>query len=318
MKKTILAIMLLCLLCSCGTGGTGESQSHAAGGESALVFTDAMGYEVNLNSWERVVCLYGSFGETWMLAGGQLAGTTSDAVEERGLTLGEDVAVVGTVKQPNLEEILAVDPDFVVLSADIAAQVDLHEALVQAGIVHAYYRVDTFQEYLDMLEQFCTMTGRKDLYEENGLSVEAQIQQVLKAVEGKPSPSVLLLRAFSTGVKAKGDDNLAGVILRDLGADNLVSRYESMLEDVSIEEIIAADPDYIFVVTMGSSEEKAMDYMAEHLESNPAWAELTAVKNDRYILLSKELFHYKPNVRWGESYEVLAELLYPELAGQIG
>ena len=63
--------------------------------------------EVILESWDRVASLYGSFAETWLLAGGTLAGTTEDAVSERGLELGEDVAVVGTVKEPSLEEVLA-------------------------------------------------------------------------------------------------------------------------------------------------------------------------------------------------------------------
>ena len=84
------------------------------------------------------------------------------------------------------------------------------EILTQAGIPHAYYRVDTFSQYLTMLEQFCTMTGRQDLYEENGLAVQAQIDSVLESVTGEVSPEVLLLRCYSTGVKAKGADNLTG------------------------------------------------------------------------------------------------------------
>ena len=77
--------------------------------------------------------LYGSFAEAWTLAGGSLVGATSDAVEERGLVLGEDVSIIGSVKTPALEEILATDPDFVMLSADIEAQTELHDALTEAG-----------------------------------------------------------------------------------------------------------------------------------------------------------------------------------------
>lgn len=74
---------------------------------------------------------------------------------------------------------------------------------------------------------------------------------------------------------------------------------------MSLEEVIAADPDFIFVVTMGSSEEAALDYMEQNFESNPAWAELTAVQEDHYVLLPKELFHYKPNARWGRVMPIL-------------
>ena len=318
-KRILCAVCTALFLAGCSAQPAGANGSSAAASSDSggITFTDALGYDVTLTSWDRVVSLYGSFGETWTLAGGSLVGTTSDAIEERHLKLGEDVAIIGSIKEPNLEEILAVSPDFVMLSADTAKQVDLHDALVNAGIPHAYYRVDTFSEYLAMLRQFCTMTGREDLYQKNGVAVGEQIDAVLQTVQGQPAPTVLLIRAFSTGTKAKGDDNLAGVILRDLGADNLVTRYESLLEDVSLEEVIAADPDFIFVTTMGS-EEKAVEYLAQNFEANPAWAGLSAVKNGHYVLLPKELFHYKPNARWGESYATLAKILYPDLAAQIG
>ena len=64
-------------------------------------------------------------------------------------------------------------------------------------------------------------------------------------------------------------------------------------------------------------EAEALAYLEANFESNPAWAGLTAVKNDRVEVLPKELFHYKPNARWGESYAYLAKILYPDLAGQI-
>lgn len=316
-KKRWIAAALCFLLLSSGLAGCAQREKEkTAESFDGIEFMDALGYEVRIESWERVVSLYGSFAETWLLAGGTLAGTTNDAVKERGLHLGENVAIVGTVKEPNFEEILALSPDFVILSADIAGHVKLHSALEYASIPHAYYRVDSFEEYLEMLEQFCAMTGRTDLYEENGLVVQEQIEAVLQSIEEKEGPSVLLIRAFSTGAKAKGEDNLAGQMLRDLGADNIVTRQKSLLEDTSIEEIIAEDPDYIFVVIMGLNDQEALDYMAENLESNPAWAGLSAVRSGRYIVLPKELFHYKPNTRWGESYEYLANILYPEISGE--
>ena len=59
------------------------------------------------------------------------------------------------------------------------------------------------------------------------------------------------------------------------------------------------------------SEKKALSYLDSLIAENPAWQELSAVKEGRYVVLPKELFHYKPNARWGESYGYLAEILYP-------
>ena len=79
-----------------------------------------------------------------------------------------------------------------------------------------------------------------------------------------------------------------------------------------MEEIIRRDPHWIFVVTMGD-EAAAAAYMRQNLESDPAWNGLSAVQEGRCVLLPQDLFHYKPNERWDESYEYLAKILYPDL-----
>lgn len=296
-----------CLACLLLLAGCGAQPAKPKEGVS---FTDANGAQVTVTSHERVVSLYGSFAQTWMLAGGALVGATSDALEERNLELGEDVQNIGTVKQPNLEAVFALEPDFVILSADIEAQAKLDAPLTQAGIVHAYFREDSLQEYLSMLKLFCSMTGREDRYQQYGTAVQRQIEQIVASVQGKPVPTVLLLRAYSSGVKAKTDDNLAGAILKDLGCDNIADREPSLLEELSLETIVAEDPDFIFVTTMGD-EQKALDALAAGMQAQPAWQGLSAVQEGRYVVLPKDLFHYKPNNRWGESYAYLADILYP-------
>ena len=194
-----------------------------------------------------------------------------------------------------------------------AGKVPIEDVLENAGLACAFFQVDTFADYAFMMEQLCAITGREDLYEENVTQVGQQIEEVqANAALSSTRPNVLLIRAFSTGIKAKTDDELAGAILKDLGAHNIADDHPSMLEDLSLEEVIAADPDYIFVTTMGD-EQKALDYLNGLIQQNPAWSELSAVKEDRYIVLPKDLFHYKPNNRWGESYQYLGEILYPQL-----
>ena len=98
-------------------------------------------------------------------------------------------------------------------------------------------------------------------------------------------------------------------MLEDFGLENILDKYDSLLEEISIEEIITADPDYIFVTTMGSDVQAALDNLDSSLTSNPAWSGLTAIQNGEYFILPQELFHYKPNARWSESYAYLLDLL---------
>lgn len=291
-----------------------ESASSQLESAGEVSITDSNGSHITLGtSAPRVVAAYGSFAEAWLLAGGELVGVTQDALEQRDLGLPEDIAVVGTVKEPNAEEIIALEPDLVLLASDITAQAEIRDVLENAGLACAFFQVDTFADYAFMMEQLCAVTGREDLYEENVTQVGQQIEEAqANAALSSTRPNVLLIRAFSTGIKAKTDDELAGAILKDLGAHNIADDHPSMLEDLSLEEVIAADPDYIFVTTMGD-EQKALDYLNGLIQQNPAWSELSAVKEDRYVVLPKDLFHYKPNNRWGESYQYLGEILYPQL-----
>ncbi len=282
-----------------------------------ISMTDSLGNRVSLPPNPKTVCLYGSYSQAWLLAGGELAGVTQDALEERQLDIGQ-ASIVGTVKEPSAESILALDPDLVVLSADIAAQQEMLDVLESAGLACLSYRVDTFEDYAFMMEQFCLATGDSQAYQTAVTQVAQEIEAAKAtgaqgAAKAGQAPRVLLIRAFSTGIKAKTEDELAGVILRELGCQNIASQHPSMLEDLSLEEVIAADPDFIFVTTMGD-EAKALGYLDSVIAGNPAWSGLSAVKENRYTVLPKDLFHYKPNNRWGESYRYLGKILYPEEA----
>lgn len=319
----VLSFMLILSLCACSapafsvpeSSGAAPLQPDASSSGSlaakTVTLTDSGGESVQIPENPRVVSLYGSYSEAWLLAGGSLVGVTQDAVDERGLDVG-GAQVVGTVKEPSAEAIIVLEPDLVILSSDIAAQQDMLDVLENAGLTCLSYRMDTFEDYAAMMEQFCGATGHPELLEE---TVEVPRRQIQLAKEKAPTdgagPRVLLMRAFSTGIKAKTDDELAGAILKDLGCENIADGNPMMLEDLSLEEVIAANPDFIFVTTMGN-EEKALGYLQSAIDQNPAWSGLTAVKEGRYVVLPKDLFHYKPNHRWGESYEYLGKILYPE------
>jgi iron complex transport system substrate-binding protein len=58
--------------------------------------------------------------------------------------------------------------------------------------------------------------------------------------------------------------------------------------------------------------EKIMSNVEKNLTDNPAWSSLKAVQNGQYYVLDKRLYNQKPNARWGEAYEKLADILYPD------
>ena len=304
----IFILILSFALISCGApininGGSDpvNSDMDISEDDNYITFTDALERSVTVKKNPvSVVSLHGSYAEAWSLAGGVITGATRDVIDENRNVNGDNIIMVGTNKDPNLEQILALAPDFILLSADLDSQLKLNDAF--ADIPHAYFSVDSWQDYLNQMAIFCEITGREDLYQQNAASVENQIQEILLSVPKTDNPpTVLLIRAFSSGVKVIGANNQTG--------DNLADRDNSPLQDLSLEIIIQEDPDFIFFTTMGD-ESAAREYLENGLFQNPAWNGLSAVQNERVMILPKELFHYKPNNRWGESYAYLEKILY--------
>ena len=280
----------------------------------AVTFTDALGQEITVDHPQRVVTLMGSFAEIWLLAGGgdTLVGTAVDTTDHRDLGIPEHVVSVGTYQNPNMEQILSLNPDLVILSSDTVrtgSHVALKDSLAAAGIPAAYFKVTHFEDYLDMLRICTQITDDAQAYEKNGAAVQAQIDQILSESAMQDGPCVLLMITYSGGIRPQGADTMTGRMLAQLGWRNILNDYPSLLKDFSIEKVIEIDPDYILVIPMGNDEEALKRNLEKSVESNPAWNGLSAVINDRYLLLPGEKFVYKPNARWAESYAYLSGLL---------
>ena len=296
-----------------GTAST-AGKARPAGSAQAISIVDDLGRTVHVEAPpQRVAALIGSFADVWCLAGGQdsLVAAAHDAWTSFDLGLSDAVADLGAVKEPNLEVLLAAQPDFILASCNTAADLELEGTFEQAGIPTAYFDIQSFEDYLNMLEICTALTGCPENYETYGLAVQEQVEAA-KARQDGSAPTVLTLRATGSSCKIKGStDFLLGEMLSDLGCVNVADSDASLLEELSLEAILAADPDYIFAVLQGSDASDAQETLEKALLSNPAWQSLRAVQEGNFHTLEHSLYNLKPNARWGEAYEKLADILYP-------
>lgn len=327
-KRIFPALCAVLLLAGCGAQTASEStapaptatpEAAAATAETAaagttLTFTDDLDREVTVPvAPQRVAVLLGSYADVWCLAGGQdsLVAAADDAWTDFGLNLGDNVANLGSLMEPNTEELIAAAPDLVIASSNTTSNVELLPSLEELGVPVLYFGVNSFNDYLEMLDVCTQITGQTQNYQTYGLDVQAQVDKAKEQVDGS-APTVLLLRSASTSCKVKNSKGtVLGEILADLGAVNIADSDTGLLEDLSLERIIADDPDYIFVVFQGSDQAAAQKTLDTALTSNPAWDTLSAVQDGHFYLMEKELYHLKPNARWGEAYQKVADILYP-------
>ena len=304
----LLLALLLLLPAGCGTAQT-DAAAEAA---DALTFTDDLGRTVTVEEPQRVAALIGSFADIWCLAGGQetLVAAAHDTWTNFDLGLSDAVADLGAVSEPSLETLLAAAPDLVLASCNTDADLALLDTLEAAGITTAYFAVSGFSDYLRMLEICTAITGCAENYELYGTQVAAQVEAA-KAMADGSQPTVLYVRASASSCRVKNSaDSVLGEMLLDLDTVNIADSDGSLLENLSLEVILAADPDYIFLVLQGADKEEAQANLEQTLLSSPAWQSLTAVQAGRCYVLDSSLYNLKPNARWGEAYENLAEILY--------
>ena len=294
-----------------------EAPAAEATAPGPVTFTDDMGNEVTVDNPQRVVACMGSFANAWELAGGTLVGVSDDALTAAGWTIeSPDVATVGDFTAVNLEAIIALNPDFVIMTSGTggrgadSSQVDLRDALVGAGIPVAYFEVTTFDDYERLMRTFTDITGRADLYEQNVAKVAEAIDGIVGTVPAENPPTALLLTTFSGGTRVQSSGTQTGAMLADLGVNNLADENKSLLKDFSLEAVIEMDPDFIFVIPMGNDIEAAMRNLEEATAANPAWGSLSAVQNGRYITLDPTLYLAKPNAQWDAAYQGLFDNLY--------
>lgn len=257
---------------------------------------------------ERVVALSKSVTDMWLLAGGSISGTTSDALEAGGIS---SAVSVGTLTTVSLEAIVSLKPDLVILTLDIPLHKKIASSLKDLNIPTYIVDVKYFSDYEKVMGDFCSMTGRKDLFEKNVTSVKKEIDAICasarkESVKSEQAKTFLFLRVSATKNKVL-KDHFGNEIFENLGLQSII-KDDSALDDVSVEAIVSADPDYIFVTSQGN-QKKSDEAFYRAYASNPAWKNLRAVKDGHVIMLPKDLFNYKPNAQWAKAYEYVLGLL---------
>lgn len=318
MKRFIVFLTMLTLVTAAVLAGCGRQEDAGAPSPAdtpgAVTFTDDLGRTLTVNHPERVVCLISSFTDIWCQSGGadSVVAATDATWRYFDLPLDETVVNLGGTKDLDMEKLIACEPDLILASCGAESNVELQETFDDMGIPTAFFSVETFDDYLRMLKVCTDINGRPDLYESAGEAVREQVNAALNRQDGS-GPSVLYIRATGSSCKVKSrEGTVLGRMLADLGCVNIADSDAGLLEQLSLEAIMRDDPDYIFVILQSADPTEAEAVLRTTLLDNPAWASLTAVREDRCFILDSALYNLKPNARWGEAYEKLADILYPQ------
>lgn len=283
--------------------------------EDDVIFTDVRGEEVSISkNPENVAGLLNSYTNLWYIAGGTVKSRIdSDAQLYEEVINDDSIQKVGGLLEVNVELLLNSDPDLVLLRN--GKQGYLIPQLEQNGVEFITMEYNSFKDYLKYLKIFTALTGNEDLYESKGLNVAKDINKIINMIPDENNPDVLLILGTSKSLKAFRSNTANGEMIKELKANNIADAWENTEAtsiEINTEYLIANDPEYILIQAMNDTE-LVEDYINETVAKMEWWQSLRAVQNDNVIYLDRDLFHFKPNDRYGEAYAEMASILYPEI-----
>lgn len=206
---------------------------------------------------------------------------------------------LGNGMQPNVEAILATRPDLVVIygsPSNRAAALQLR----RAGIATIAVRTDHVSDFRRATTWIARAIGDSAAGAVVSDSVEHSIAAASQAATAGTGPTVLW-HLWDAPVMTIGRGSYMSELVAAAGGRNLFDDLEAPSPQVTIEEIVRRNPDYVIAGPSG----------AESIRKKGAWQAIPAVREGRILIVDTALVS-RPGVRMGEAVRHLRTLLHPE------
>ncbi len=281
--------------------------NHAGGasaGAAVPAETDATGEKFFFNSAPaRIISLNPSATEIIrdLGLGARLIGVTTFC-PRKGLK--EDVRVIGTVLDPDVETIIALRPDIVFATVDGNRKRPVL-LLRQAGIkVFVLEKVRTFDELFSQIALVGRITFAADEASVLIKRGQTELDRVSETVKGPGPPVKVFIQINTDPIMTAGGGSIITEMVDIAGGENIASDVDMGYPIYSKESVVSEDPDVIVIVYMGPGTKDAAKVW-------DAFTGIKAVKNDRiYMLDSGIMCNMGPGLIDG--VVALARCFYPE------
>lgn len=222
----------------------------------------------------------------------------------------KDKPRIGMPMNPSLEAIAGLKPDLVLATA--INRWETADALRDMGI--AVYGVEphTVEETLESITHIGDVIGA----EEEARTVVANLQQRLDTLKAKlagDAPKRVLFVVWEDPLITIGQRTFIADAVRWAGAESVVKTRQDWPQ-VSLEEIVRLEPDYIVYAESGAESAEgiaaAVRERLQELREQHGWRNLRAVREGRVAVVSDEVNLPAPGLI--DAIEQLARQIHPE------
>ncbi|GAB3766160.1 ABC transporter substrate-binding protein [Microlunatus parietis] len=289
-RYALLAIMLVLASACQSTTTEAPAGPPAAASDAGFPRTikHAMGETEIPSRPLRVVALDQTFVDAVLTLDTELIGyTTYRAIEggelpdylEPVLDQAGQAVPVGSLEEPNLEEIAKLEPDLI-LSAKVRHE-KLYEQL--SAIAPTVFSETTGALWKDNLRLTATTLGQEQLAEQRLADYDRRTKAIGAAIKEKQGamPEISIVRfAGEPTIRLYVENSYSGLVLSDVGfvrPQDQPTTQDSIVVDVSPENIPDLDAEHIFVATW--DDPTAREAQGKII-ANPLWDRLKGTKHE--------------------------------------
>lgn len=300
----VLSIVLLVALTGCGARGTDSAtQPPGTQAEAGVTFPvtlkDDAGREVVIESEpRRIVSLAPSNTEIVYALGlvDRLVGVTTFCDYPAEVA---EIGKIGDFIQPNIEAITAADPDLILMTTGV--QADVVEQLEGTGAAVLAVDPKSLEDLFASILIVGQATATQDVADELVAGMQSELEEISAAVADRERVRVFI-EISQNPLFTAGAGTLINDLINAAGGENVVTQEGYV--GYSLEQLVTDDP-AAYLATKGSMSDPA------DLAQRQGFAGLSAVKNDRVYVLEDNLVS-RPGPRVVQGVRQIAESLHPE------
>ncbi|MDR2648336.1 MAG: ABC transporter substrate-binding protein [Clostridiales bacterium] len=322
-RKIIALLICLALAAGCSRGvssntvappqtSAAQEQDEYAAQSSAMpeqsagpvTVTDMKGRAVTLSApAARIVALTAADCEIlYALGAGELLVGRGEYCDYPAEVL--DAPAVQSGMETNLEQIIALKPQ-VLLMAAMAQSTEQLEPLENAGIQSVVSDAQDIEGVYTAIQLIGNLTGRQSRSEELIENMKSSFAAVSVNAEANKGKTIYFeVSPLAYGLWAAGDGTFMNEVAEMLGLTNCFADVSGWGE-ISEEQVIARNPDYIVTVGMYSGQGLQPD---EEILGRPGWENVEAVRNKAVLNLSGNELS-RPSYRLAEGAELLNDFV---------
>ena len=198
----------------------------------------------------------------------------------------KEIANLGTIKEVNLEAVMACEPDIIFIGGRLSASYD---ALSEIAPV-VYLATDTNIGLVESVKKNATtiaaIFGLEAQVEEKTAAYQTRIDALAKAAEGK---TALVGMTTSGSFNLLGNNGRCSIIGVEIGFNNLTASSASTTSshgnESSFETVVSQNPDYVFVMDRDSAIGTEGAQIAKEIMENELIKTTTAYQNGNMVYL---------------------------------